>query len=68
MFASRFGAEGTTAAIWPLIVDGLLTLATAELWRGQRGSGRSLAWAVFSRCGRCRRCSGCGWRVGATSR
>ncbi|MGW4395152.1 DUF2637 domain-containing protein [Amycolatopsis nivea] len=47
VFASRFGADGTTAAIWPLIVDGLLTLATVELWRGQRGSGRWLAWATF---------------------
>ncbi|MBN9747903.1 hypothetical protein DMP23_43625 [Amycolatopsis sp. A1MSW2902] len=46
-FALRFGADGATAAIWPLIVDGLLTLATVELWRGQRGSGRSLAWAAF---------------------
>ncbi|MBN9747876.1 hypothetical protein DMP23_43485 [Amycolatopsis sp. A1MSW2902] len=47
VFALRFGADGATAAIWPLIVDGLLTLATVELWRGQRGSGRSLAWAAF---------------------
>lgn len=28
-FALRFGADETTAAIWPLIVDGLLTTATA---------------------------------------
>ncbi|WP_304504584.1 DUF2637 domain-containing protein [Amycolatopsis sp. FU40] len=47
VFALRFGADATTAAIWPLIVDGLLTLATVELWRGQRGSGRWLAWAAF---------------------
>ncbi|MBN9747858.1 DUF2637 domain-containing protein [Amycolatopsis sp. A1MSW2902] len=46
-FALRFGADTTTAAIWPLIVDGLFTLATVELWRGQRGSGQSLAWAAF---------------------
>ncbi|WP_370937574.1 DUF2637 domain-containing protein [Amycolatopsis sp. cg13] len=47
VFALRFDADGTTAVIWPLIVDGLLTLATVELWRGQRGSGRWLAWAAF---------------------
>ncbi|MFD2474740.1 DUF2637 domain-containing protein [Amycolatopsis silviterrae] len=47
VFALRFGADRTTAAIWPLIVDGLLTLATVELWRGQRGSGGWLAWAAF---------------------
>jgi hypothetical protein len=32
-FALRFGADHTTAAIWPLIVDGLLTMATVELWK-----------------------------------
>ena len=32
-FALRFGADATTAAIWPLIVDGLLTTATVELWK-----------------------------------
>lgn len=32
-FASRFGADPTTAAIWPLIVDGLLMIATVELWK-----------------------------------
>jgi len=31
-FASRYGADPTTAAIWPLIVDGVLTAATVELW------------------------------------
>lgn len=48
-FASRFGADQTTAAIWPLIVDGLLTTATVELWKtGQRrGSGRWAAWLAF---------------------
>lgn len=30
-FAVRFGADATTSAIWPLIVDGLLTTATVEL-------------------------------------
>ncbi len=50
-FASRFGADETTAAIWPLIVDGLLTTATVELWKttGQdrRASGRWAAWVAF---------------------
>jgi len=30
-FAFRFGADATTAVIWPLIVDGLLIVATVEL-------------------------------------
>ena len=39
-FALRFGADATTAVIWPLIVDGLLIVATVELWKttpGERG-------------------------------
>lgn len=43
-FALRFGADEATAAIWPLIVDGILTTATVELWmttgHGRRGGGR----------------------------
>ena len=39
-----------TASIWPLLVDGLLALATAELWKprcdGPR-SGRWVAWWAF---------------------
>ncbi|RDI53317.1 DUF2637 domain-containing protein [Nocardia mexicana] len=49
-FALRFGADETTAGIWPLIVDGLLTLATVELWktgRERNGSGRWAAWSAF---------------------
>ncbi|HEX5401481.1 MAG TPA: DUF2637 domain-containing protein [Pseudonocardiaceae bacterium] len=48
-FASRFGADQATAAIWPLIVDGLLTTATVELWKtGQRqGGGRWAPWLAF---------------------
>ena len=48
-FAVRFGADHTTAAIWPLIVDGLLTMATVELWKsGQsRAGGRWAAWLAF---------------------
>ncbi|SFR27875.1 hypothetical protein SAMN04488564_111315 [Lentzea waywayandensis] len=40
-----------TAAIWPLIVDGLLTTATVELWKtsgdGRRAEGRWAAWTSF---------------------
>ncbi|MFF0495650.1 DUF2637 domain-containing protein [Nocardia aobensis] len=42
-FAVRYGADSTTAGIWPVIVDGLLTLATVELWktgRDQSAGGR----------------------------
>lgn len=46
-FAARFGADPTTAAIWPLIVDGLLTTATVELWRSGRGGGSWSAWLAF---------------------
>jgi hypothetical protein len=51
-FALRFGADTATATIWPLIVDGLLTTATVELWKSdhdgrQRGS-RWAAWLAFA--------------------
>lgn len=48
-FALRFGADGATAAIWPLIVDGILTAATVELWKttGRRAGGRWAAWVSF---------------------
>ncbi|GAA5154491.1 DUF2637 domain-containing protein [Pseudonocardia eucalypti] len=45
-FALRFGADVTTAAIWPLIVDGLLTTATVELWKPGR-AGKWRAWLAF---------------------
>nr|WP_166639628.1 DUF2637 domain-containing protein [Amycolatopsis sp. SID8362] len=45
-FALRFGADETTAWIWPLIVDGLLTIATVELWKSGAGS-RWQAWLAF---------------------
>jgi hypothetical protein len=45
-FALRFGADAATAAIWPLIVDGLLTTATVELWK-QSDDRRWAAWAAF---------------------
>ncbi|MFD8493265.1 DUF2637 domain-containing protein [Amycolatopsis sp. NPDC059657] len=47
-FALRFGADESTAAIWPLIVDGLLTTATVELWKSARGSGHWKAWLAFA--------------------
>ncbi|WP_236793332.1 DUF2637 domain-containing protein [Amycolatopsis sp. GM8] len=48
-FALRFGADEATATIWPLIVDGLLTMATVELWKttGRRAGGRWAAWSSF---------------------
>ncbi|MFI5615591.1 DUF2637 domain-containing protein [Amycolatopsis sp. NPDC051903] len=49
-FALRFGADAVTASIWPLLVDGLLTIATVELWkshRGARSEGRWVAWLAF---------------------
>ncbi|RJQ86632.1 DUF2637 domain-containing protein [Amycolatopsis panacis] len=50
-FALRFGADEATAAIWPLIVDGILTTATVELWKttghGSRAGGRWAAWLSF---------------------
>lgn len=52
-FALRFGADAATAAIWPLIVDGLLTTATVELWKPSGGlRGRRSDSASPSRCAR----------------
>lgn len=62
-FALRFGADEATAAIWPLIVDGLLTTATVELWKtghGRRaGAGGRRGW---------RSCSGFACRYAPTWR
>lgn len=44
-FALRFGADETTAWIWPLIVDGLLTIATVELWKA--AGSKWQAWLAF---------------------
>jgi hypothetical protein len=44
-FALHFGADELTAAIWPLIVDGLLT--TVELWKPSDGR-RWAAWTARS--------------------
>lgn len=49
-FALRFDADETTAGIWPVIVDGLLTLATVELWKTgheRNVGGRWSAWLAF---------------------
>jgi hypothetical protein len=49
-FALRFGADETTATLWPLVVDGLLTVATVELWktgRGDQDGGLWKAWLAF---------------------
>ncbi|MCG3754085.1 DUF2637 domain-containing protein [Amycolatopsis sp. Poz14] len=49
-FAVRFGADPSTASIWPLLVDGLLTIATVELWKRRRTGrehGRWVAWSAF---------------------
>jgi hypothetical protein len=48
-FAHQFGADPATAALRPLIVDGLLTIATTELWKSQRNAGSQWkAWLSFS--------------------
>lgn len=50
-FALRFGADETTATLWPLIVDGLLTTATIELWKTghrHRATGQWKAWLSFA--------------------
>lgn len=62
-FALRYGADGTTAAIWPLIVDGLLTLAMVELWQ----TGRDRNAAAGGQRGR-RSCSGSVCRCAPISR
>ncbi|HWD05813.1 MAG TPA: DUF2637 domain-containing protein [Amycolatopsis sp.] len=49
-FALRFGADMSTASIWPLLVDGLLTIATVELWKKRkvgREHSRWVAWSAF---------------------
>ncbi|MFI7003617.1 DUF2637 domain-containing protein [Nocardia sp. NPDC050175] len=49
-FALRFGADETTADIWPLIVDGVMLTATVELWQANKhrcAGGRWSAWLAF---------------------
>ncbi|WP_338595522.1 DUF2637 domain-containing protein [Saccharopolyspora sp. SCSIO 74807] len=48
-FALRYGADNTTAALWPLVVDGLLLTSTIELWKTHdRGAAsRWKAWLSF---------------------
>jgi hypothetical protein len=50
-FALRFGADVTTATLWPLVVDGLLTMATIELWKAghrRQATGLWKAWLSFA--------------------
>ena len=50
-FALRFGADTTTATLWLLIVDGLLLIATIELWKTthqHRTTGQWKAWLSFA--------------------
>lgn len=49
-FALRHGADDTTATLWPLIVDGLVTMATIELWKTSRHrtTGQWKAWLAFT--------------------
>ena len=48
-FALRFGADETTATLWPLIVDGLLMISTIELWKTSHhpATGQWKAWLSF---------------------
>ncbi|WP_435876293.1 DUF2637 domain-containing protein [Saccharopolyspora shandongensis] len=45
-FALRYGADETIAALWPLVVDGLLLISTIELWKPHDpgASGQWKAW------------------------
>lgn len=49
-FALRFGADTTTATLWPLIVDGLLLISTIELWKTSHhpAAGQWKAWLSFT--------------------
>lgn len=48
-FAQRYGADETTAALWPLVVDGLLLTSTIELWKthDHGAAGQWKAWLSF---------------------
>lgn len=49
-FALHGGADGTSAALWPLSVDGLLVLASTALIRGDQAASRSMrsvVWLAF---------------------
>ena len=47
-FALRGGADATSAALWPLSVDGLLVLATVGLLKSGRSASRRVRVAVWS--------------------
>jgi hypothetical protein len=46
-FATRYGDDGGTAAIWPLIVDGMLTSGTVVLWMTRHSAKRGGRWAAW---------------------
>lgn len=46
-FATRYGGDGGTAAIWPLIVDGMLTSGTVVLWMTRHSAKRGGRWAAW---------------------
>ncbi|WP_280883314.1 DUF2637 domain-containing protein [Streptomyces pseudovenezuelae] len=49
-FALQGGADGVSATLWPLSVDGLLLLATVGLLNSARGAGRrarTVVWLAF---------------------
>ncbi|MFF2847076.1 DUF2637 domain-containing protein [Streptomyces sp. NPDC058001] len=49
-FAFQGGADGTSATLWPLSVDGLLLLATVGLLKPAHQTGRrtrSMVWMAF---------------------
>jgi hypothetical protein len=50
-FALRGGADATSAALWPLSVDGLLVLATVGLLKSTGQTSRRTRWAVWSAFG-----------------
>lgn len=47
-FALRGGADATSAALWPLSVDGLLVLATVGLLKSSGQTSRRARWAIWS--------------------
>lgn len=50
-FALRGGADATSAALWPLSVDGLLVLATVGLLKSSGQTSRRARWAIWSAFG-----------------
>lgn len=50
-FAVHGGADATSAALWPLSVDGLLVLATVGLLKSTGRTSRRARWAIWSAFG-----------------